>query len=68
MLQWIYLQVVIDYFNSRLDSLNSHSGAAPEGHSEWSVDRVLEMVQTLTQVGWATRQRTVQTTLDLRAQ
>eukprot|EP00878_Enallax_costatus_P036636 GHUV01041162.1.p1 GENE.GHUV01041162.1~~GHUV01041162.1.p1 ORF type:complete len:331 (+),score=99.01 GHUV01041162.1:819-1811(+) len=43
------LQVVIDYFNSRLDSLNSQPGAAPEGHSEWSVDRVLEMVQTFTQ-------------------
>lgn len=47
---WDYLQVVIDYFNSRLDSLNTQAGAAPEGQTEWSVDRVLELVQTFTQV------------------
>lgn len=44
------LQYVIDYFNSRLDSMTvGQTGAAPEGQAEWSVDRVLELVQTFTQ-------------------
>lgn len=44
-------QVVIDYFNSRLDSLNSdQAGGAPEGHTDWSVNKVLELVHTFTQV------------------
>lgn len=49
------VQIVIDYFNSRLDSLNSQAGAASEGQAEWSVDRVLELVQTFTQVSLRAR-------------
>eukprot|EP00879_Flechtneria_rotunda_P022262 GHRR01023488.1.p1 GENE.GHRR01023488.1~~GHRR01023488.1.p1 ORF type:complete len:283 (+),score=103.21 GHRR01023488.1:648-1496(+) len=43
------LQAVIDYFNSKLESINSNYATAPEGQAEWSVDRVLELVQSFTQ-------------------
>lgn len=42
---------MIDYFNSRLDTVHNQAGAAAESRAEWSVDRVLELVQTFTQVG-----------------
>jgi hypothetical protein len=45
------LQSVIDFFNSRLDSISGGQAAAPEGQAEWSVGRVLELVQTFAQVG-----------------
>uniref|UniRef100_A0A383WDY4 Dymeclin n=1 Tax=Tetradesmus obliquus TaxID=3088 RepID=A0A383WDY4_TETOB len=43
------LQAVIDFFNSRLDSVNGGQAAAPEGQADWSVGRVLELVQTFAQ-------------------
>eukprot|EP00882_Tetradesmus_deserticola_P021481 GHRQ01023254.1.p1 GENE.GHRQ01023254.1~~GHRQ01023254.1.p1 ORF type:complete len:322 (+),score=177.91 GHRQ01023254.1:768-1733(+) len=43
------LQSVIDFFNSRLDSIKGEQAAAPEGQAEWSVGRVLELVQTFAQ-------------------
>ncbi|KAF6251815.1 Dymeclin [Scenedesmus sp. NREL 46B-D3] len=43
------LQSVIDFFNSKLDSINGNQAAAPEGQAEWSVVRVLELVQTFAQ-------------------
>lgn len=44
------VQAVIDFFNSRLDSIKGNSAAAPEGQANWSVNRVLELVQTFAQV------------------
>jgi hypothetical protein len=43
-------QTVIDFFNSRLDSIKGNSAAAPEGQASWNVGRVLELVQTFAQV------------------
>lgn len=47
----LHAQAVIDFFNSRLDSVNGGQAAAPEGQADWSVGRVLELVQTFAQVG-----------------
>jgi hypothetical protein len=47
----LHLQSVIDFFNSRLDSINGGQAAAPEGQADWSVGRVLELVQSFAQVG-----------------
>jgi hypothetical protein len=44
------LQVVIDFFNNRLDSIKGNAAAAPEGQASWNVNRVLELVQTFAQV------------------
>lgn len=45
------VQVVIDFFNSRLDSAKaSHSAATPEGPPQWDVGQVLEMVSAFSQV------------------
>lgn len=44
------VQAVIDFFNNRLDSIKGNSAAAPEGQTDWSVNRVLELVQTFAQV------------------
>lgn len=44
-------QVVINFFNSRLDSMKENSAAAPEDTASWNVNRVLELVQTFAQVG-----------------
>lgn len=43
-------QAVIDFFNNRLDSVKGNTAAAPEGQADWSVNRVLELVQTFAQV------------------
>jgi hypothetical protein len=43
--------VVINFFNSRLDSMKENSAAAPEDTASWNVNRVLELVQTFAQVG-----------------
>jgi hypothetical protein len=53
----LLVQSVIDFFNSRLDSINGAQAAAPKGQAEWSVGRVLELVQTFAQV--SCRQRYV---------
>jgi hypothetical protein len=45
------VQVVINFFNSRLDSMKENSAAAPEDAASWNVNRVLELVQTFAQVG-----------------
>lgn len=44
------VQVVIDFFNNRLDSIKGDAAAAPEGQACWNVNRVLELVQTFAQV------------------
>lgn len=43
-------QVMIDFFNSRLDSIKGSTATAPEGQANWNVGRVLELVQTFAQV------------------
>lgn len=43
------LQVMIDFFNSRLDSIKGNTATAPEGQANWNVGRVLELVQTFAQ-------------------
>lgn len=43
-------QVVINFFNSRLDDMKGNSAAAPEDTASWNVNRVLELVQTFAQV------------------
>lgn len=46
----VYRQVMIDFFNSRLDSIKGNTSTAPEGQANWNVGRVLELVQTFAQV------------------
>jgi hypothetical protein len=49
-----------------LDSINGAQPSAPEGQAEWSVGRVLELVQTFAQVSCLQRCVTLVTTLQRR--
>ena len=44
------VQLVIDFFNSRLDAIKSNAAAGPESQSEWSVAKVLSLVNNFAQV------------------
>lgn len=45
------VQVVTDYFNSRLDAVKPQPSSAADAQPGWSVERLLELVQGFAQ-GW----------------
>jgi hypothetical protein len=44
------MQLVVDFFNGRLDAMKSNAAAGPESQADWSVAKVLSLINNFAQV------------------